>query len=211
MKITKIVALVLLFAMLLCGCNGGSGEPTTDNTEPKNENYVVKFVDDDGNPVSGVVTQWVKKDGNESLILSEADGTITVQADIFEAKCTILTPPSGYTADQNEYELIAEKAIIVVLHKQAQNDNNPTYIIKVIDQHGKPVVGALVQVCDDHNCQLPLTTDENGNASACYAPSNYHVTLNSLPQGYSSEETVFYFEEANNEPYKVTIVVQAAE
>lgn len=211
MKIAKIVALVLLFAMLLCGCNGGGGNPTTGDTEPKNENYVVKFVDDDGNPVSGVVTQYVKKDGNESLILSEADGTITVQADIFEAKCTILTPPAGYTVDKNEYELTAEKMIVVVLHKQTQNDNNPTYIIKVIDQHGKPVEGALVQVCDDHNCQLPLTTDENGNASACYAPSNYHVTLNSLPDGYSSDETVFYFDEGNNEPYKVTIVVQAAE
>ena len=211
MKIAKIVALVLLFAMLLCGCNGGSSNPTTGDTEPKNENYVVKFVDDDGNPVSGVVTQYVKKDGNESLILSEADGTITVQADIFEAKCTILTPPAGYTVDKNEYELTAEKMIVVVLHKQTQNDNNPTYIIKVIDQHGKPVVGALVQVCDDHNCQLPLTTDENGNASACYASSNYHVTLNILPEGYPSDETVFYFDEGNNEPYKVTILVQAAE
>ena len=211
MKIAKIVVFALLVAMLLCGCTDGNTDPTGGTNAPSDASYVIKFVDDEGNPVSGVVTQYVQKDGSEKLILSEADGTITVQADIFEAKCTILTPPAGYTVDKNEYELTAEKMIVVVLHKQTQNDNNPTYIIKVIDQHGKPVEGALVQVCDDHNCQLPLTTDENGNASACYAPSNYHVTLNSLPEGYSSDETVFYFDEGNNEPYKVTIVVQAAE
>lgn len=211
MKMKTLIAMLLLIALILCGCGEGVTDPTNGTNPPASANYVIKFCDDEGNPVAGVVTRYVRKDGNENLILSEADGTITVQADLFEAKCTILTPPSGYTADKNEYELSAETTILVMLHKQEQNDDNPTYVIKVIDQYEKPVAGALVQVCDDHNCQLPLTTDEFGNVSACYAPSNYHVTLNSLPEGYTSEQTVFYFEENTDGPYTVTIVVQAGE
>lgn len=210
MKMKNLIALFTLLALILCGCGNEVTGPTENITGPANETYVIKFVDGEGNPVSGVVTQYVKKDGSENLILSEADGTITVQADAFEAKCTILTAP-GYTVTDKEHALSADKITIVTLNKQPENDMNPTYIITVVDQYDKPVPGAVVQVCDDHNCQLPLTTDDHGRATACYAPSNYHVTLNSLPEGYTSEETVFYFEESDNEPIKVTIVVHAGE
>ena len=204
MKIAKIVALVLLFAMLLCGCNGGGGNPTTGDTEPKNENYVVKFVDDDGNPVSGIITQFVKKDGSQNLILSEADGTITVSADLFENKFTILSL-TGYTAEKMEYELNAENMVVVLLNKENKGDSNVTYTVTVVDQHGNPVSGVVVQICDEENCKLPMTTDENGKASAAYAPSVYHVTLNSLPAGYSSETTEFYF----NDKTELTITINA--
>ncbi len=210
MKMKNLIALFTLLALILCGCGNVVADPTENITGPSNDTYIVKFVDEAGNPVPGVVTQYSKKDGNMDLILSEADGTITVQADFFEAKCTILTAP-GYTVEDKEHELSADKITIVTLIKQTQEEMNPSYIITVVDQYDKPVPGAVVQVCDDHNCQLPLTTDDHGRATACYAPSNYHVTLNSLPEGYTSEETVFYFEESDNEPIKVTIVVHAGE
>ena len=128
MKLKSLIATILLVALVLCGCGNDTTDPTGGTNGPSNAAYVIKFVDDDGNPVSGVVTQYVKKDGSENLILSEADGTITVQADIFEPKCTILTATPGYTADKNEYELSAEQVIVVVLHKEKQNEDNDNNI-----------------------------------------------------------------------------------
>lgn len=207
MKSTKIVALLLVAIMVLCGCTNGNVTPTTDNTAPGNDTYVVKFVDDDGNPVSGVVTRFMKLDGSENLILSEADGTITVNADQFEDKFTILSMANGYKADKMEHTLSAENMLIVVLHKESTNDSGVTYTIRVLDQNDKPVPGVVVQVCDEENCKLPMTTDENGTVMVSYEPSVYHVTLNSLPEGYSSQETEFYFGDST----VLTITIQAEE
>lgn len=204
MKMSKIIALLLVAVMLLCGCNSGNTNPTTDGT-PTEQVYAVKFVDAEGNPVSGVITQFAKKDGSQSLILSEADGTISVSTELFEANFTILNTTAGYKVDKMEHTLSAENMLIVVLNKEEAGNSNPTYTITVVDQNGNPVAGVVVQVCDDHNCQLPLTTDASGNASASYAPSNYHVTLNTLPDGYTSEETEFSF----NDKTELTIVIQA--
>lgn len=83
-----------------------------------------------------------------------------------------------------------------------------TYTIKVVDEGGNPVAGAMVQLCSD--LCLPKITDASG--LAVYENqeelSNYKASVTSYPAGYEQlgEETDFYFGEGN---YEVTITVKA--
>lgn len=83
-----------------------------------------------------------------------------------------------------------------------------TYTIKVVDEGGNPVAGAMVQLCSD--LCLPKITDANG--LAVYENQeeldNYKASVTSYPTGYEQlgEETDFYFGEG---VYEVTITVKA--
>ena len=83
----------------------------------------------------------------------------------------------------------------------------PTYIIKLVDEGGNPVVGAFVQLCGD--VCIPKMTDENGVAT--YEDqelrSDYKASVTVYPEGYeaASEQTDYYFEDS----FEVTIVVKA--
>lgn len=84
-----------------------------------------------------------------------------------------------------------------------------TYTIKVVDEGGNPVVGAMVQLCSD--LCLPKITD--GNGMAVYENQeeldNYKASVTSYPAGYEQlgDQTDYYFGEGN---YEVTITVKAA-
>ncbi len=83
-----------------------------------------------------------------------------------------------------------------------------TYTIKVVDEGGNPVAGAMVQLCSD--LCLPKITDADG--LAVYENQeeldNYKASVTNYPAGYEQlgEETDFYFGEGN---YEVTITVKA--
>lgn len=83
-----------------------------------------------------------------------------------------------------------------------------TYTIKVVDEGGNPVAGAMVQLCSD--LCLPKITDANG--MAVYENQeeldNYKASVTTYPTGYEQlgEETDFYFGTGN---YEVTITVKA--
>lgn len=83
-----------------------------------------------------------------------------------------------------------------------------TYTIKVVDEGGNPVVGAMVQLCSD--LCLPKLTDAQGLAvyENQEEKDNYKASVTSFPAGYEQlgEETEFYFGEGN---YEVTITVKA--
>lgn len=83
-----------------------------------------------------------------------------------------------------------------------------TYTIKVVDEGGNPVAGAMVQLCSD--LCLPKLTDANG--LAVYENQeeldNYKASVTNYPAGYEQlgDQTDFYFGEGN---YEVTITVKA--
>lgn len=78
------------------------------------------------------------------------------------------------------------------------------YTVTVVDATGSPVGGVTLQFCDEANCKLPVSTDENGVVTVSYAPSEYHVTLIELPEGYTSAETEFYFDGATEMTIELT-------
>ena len=70
-----------------------------------------------------------------------------------------------------------------------------TYTVIVKDQNGDVVAGAAVQMCDADTCKMPTATNEEGVATFNYDPSNYYVTVQEAPEGYTCDpEQKFYFE-----------------
>ena len=70
-----------------------------------------------------------------------------------------------------------------------------TYTVIVKDQNGDVVAGAAVQMCDADTCKMPTATNAEGVATFNYDPSNYYVTVQEAPEGYTCDpEQKFYFE-----------------
>ncbi len=64
------------------------------------------------------------------------------------------------------------------------------FTVTVVDQNGDPVPSAMVQICDDENCLMPMPTDENGIVKFNFEYSDSHkVLLASCPDGYETEYT----------------------
>ena len=89
---------------------------------------------------------------------------------------------------------------------EAVDDGTVTYRVKVQDEAGSPIVGAMVQICLD-TC-LPGMTNEEGVAEYQVAEADYKVSFLALPEGYTytTEETEFYFDAGSTE---MTITLKA--
>lgn len=87
------------------------------------------------------------------------------------------------------------------------DDGKVTYTVKVVDESGSPISGAMVQLCKD-TC-LPGATGENGIAEFKVVEDDYKVSFMMLPSGYtySTDATEFYFEAGS---YELTITLKAA-
>lgn len=83
-----------------------------------------------------------------------------------------------------------------------------TYTIKVVDEGGNPVVGAMVQLCAE--VCMPKMTDAEGMAvyENQVERDDYKASVTSYPAGYEAltEQVDFYFEAGS---YEVTITVKA--
>ncbi len=87
-----------------------------------------------------------------------------------------------------------------------EDDSKVTYKVTVVDEEGKAIAGALVQLCKD-TC-VPMKTDANGVAEFKLAEDDYNVKFVTLPAGYaySGTEEEFHFEDGKNE---LTIILKA--
>ena len=85
------------------------------------------------------------------------------------------------------------------------DDGKVTYTVTVVDEAGNGVPGVKIQFCDAESCRIPVTTNADGKVVQNYAASEYHITLTSIPEGYTSAETEFYF----NGETELTVVLTA--
>ena len=88
-------------------------------------------------------------------------------------------------------------------------NTNPTYTVKIVDEGGNPVVGAMVQMCQGETCMPGPLSDATGTVIFQIPEAEYKVSfLGSVPAGYdyTTEETEFYFEDGS---YEMTIVLKA--
>ena len=88
-------------------------------------------------------------------------------------------------------------------------DANPVYTVRIVDEAGNPVAGAMVQICQGETCMPGPLTGEDGTVTFQVAEADYKVSfLGSVPAGYdyTTEETEFYFEKGS---YELTIVLKA--
>lgn len=85
----------------------------------------------------------------------------------------------------------------------------PVYTVKIVDEAGNPVVGAMVQICQGETCMPGPLSGSDGTVTFQVEEADYKVSfLGGVPGGYeySTEETEFYFEDGS---YEVTIVLKA--
>lgn len=84
------------------------------------------------------------------------------------------------------------------------DDGKVTYTVKVVDEQGKGVVGAMVQLCLE-TC-LPAMTNLQGVATYRVDEADYKVSFVQMPAGYTAEETEYHFAEG---AYELTITLNA--
>lgn len=85
------------------------------------------------------------------------------------------------------------------------DDGKVTYTVKVVDEGGNPVAGAMVQLCLE--ACIPGKTNEEGVATYSLAEADYKVSFISMPAGYTAEQTEYYFAAGS---YELTITLKAA-
>lgn len=86
-------------------------------------------------------------------------------------------------------------------------NTNPVYTVKIVDEGGNPIAGAMVQICQGETCMPGPVSGADGTVTFQVAEADYKVSfLGGVPAGYeySTEETEFYFD-----GYEVTIVLKA--
>ena len=88
------------------------------------------------------------------------------------------------------------------------DDGKVTYTVTVQDENGNPIVGAVVQLCKDVNCN-PNVTGADGVATYSLAEDTYKVSFVVMPTGYThvGTETDYYFAEGSRD---LVITLKAA-
>lgn len=214
--IKKILSTILVLSMILTlfvtlfSCkdkgNDNTGEQgNNDNTTPEKVTYTVTVVDQDGNPVKGAIVYFYPKGGVEMFYPTNENGATEGYKTDKEMSISVMTVPAGYEYDKlNEKQKVDAKdgkVTITVTKKAAEGTN---YTIRVVDQNGNPVKGAMVQMCESAEvCLTPILTDANGEAVYIQPEKEYKAAITNLPEGYESTTTGYtYFED-----YVATIVV----
>ena len=214
--IKKILSTILVLSMILTlfvtlfSCkdkgNDNTGEQgNNDNTTPEKVTYTVTVVDQDGNPVKGAIVYFYPKGGVEMFYPTNENGATEGYKTDKEMSISVMTVPAGYEYDKlNEKQKVDAKdgkVTITVTKKAAEGTN---YTIRVVDQNGNPVKGAMVQMCESAEvCLTPILTDANGEAVYTQPEKEYKAAITNLPEGYESTTTGYtYFED-----YVATIVV----
>lgn len=87
-------------------------------------------------------------------------------------------------------------------------NTNPVYTVKIVDEAGNPIAGALIQICQGETCMPGPLSGSDGIVTFQVEEADYKVSFlgGMLPAGYeyTTEETEFHFEN-----YEVTIVLKA--
>ena len=90
-------------------------------------------------------------------------------------------------------------------YADADNDSpESAYTIRVVDQNGDGVPGAIVNICTDDTC-TPTSADESGTILYDGVPQVYHLQILKVPEGYTFDEDEAVYTEAT--PGKITLVV----
>ena len=87
---------------------------------------------------------------------------------------------------------------------EAVDDGKVTYTVKVVDEGGNPVAGAMVQLCKE-TC-LPGATNAEGVAQFNTVEDEYKVSFMTMPEGYQADAEEFYFDDGS---YELTITLKA--
>lgn len=139
------------------------------------EDYTVRVIDEDGNPVEGVLITIGDIFGN-----TDADGVFT--ASLEKGSYTVVIGvPEGYKADAMSVPFPEDGTVLgITLKKAAEGDENGlAYTVKLVDATGTGVTGILVTFNQNNQPVAMVSADASGVAKTYLEPGEYDVTLTS--------------------------------
>ena len=202
----KIISIILAAAMLLsmslclfsCGDkeNGGDGDQT--ETEKK-VTYTVTVLDENGNPVSGVMVEFAPKGGESFPVKTKSEGKASTTT-TKELSAKIIAVPDEYEYDNIGTALTFDaNGKVTVTLKKAEVAR---LTIRVIDNEGNPIEGVVVQMCSTV-CKTPVVTDENGEAFYIYEEGFKAQLTMTIPEDATPDEIKAIVEQTLPEGYTV--------
>lgn len=217
--ICVVVAIILLIVLLPGNKNSGDGGSNdgggdNGNVDPQPETdvtYSVTVVDQDGNPVKGALVYFYSAgDGIDVPFPTNKDGVASHKTDKGVASVSLFTLPAGYEYVKlgQKQNLDSDNKLTITVTKKAEENTGVSYTIRVIDQNGDAVVGAMVQMCSD-SCFPFDPTDENGESVSVREVDDFKAQVVSLPDGYTDTTNGEYqqFSGDAENGFTVTIVV----
>ena len=192
--ISIILAAAMLLSMSLCLLSCGDKDKGGDGDQPQTEKkvtYTVTVVDEDGNPVSGVMVEFALKGGESFPVPTKSEGKASTTT-TKELSAKIIAVPDEYEYDNLLQPISFDKDgnATITLKKAQISENRLT--IRVLDEEGNPIAKVLVQMCAD-TCKMPIATDENGEAYYAYE-EGFKAQLNTLPNGYTVDDVEAKYE-----------------
>lgn len=106
-KKIPLLLLAICVMLALCACRsgtGGNGETLTDllgTTQGVQVTYVVKVMDESGNPIPNVMVQLCKDSCFPAVTNADGVAQFSVAKDAYKASVTAM--PEGYQADAREF------------------------------------------------------------------------------------------------------------
>lgn len=185
----KILSILLVFVSLLAlfSC-GGNGDNNDGNADSQQKAYVYSAKVVAGTtPIVGAKVEIRNESADQKdLLTTDSKGEIakTYNEEIAgEWVAKILSIPDVYGIENTEYlgkTYTLTNGFVKIEFAQVEL---PQFEVKVVDQNGDAVVGAMVQICLD-SCFVKVT-DDTGVARMDYADGEYKANILSLPDGYT--------------------------
>lgn len=130
-----------------------------------------------------VIRQFQQENGLEKLPMGRDPVGLSERFGFEDVPAFILVDRSGKIRDL-ESGSIASVEEFDALFASVLNGSESEYILHFVDQHGNPVSGVMVQVCDDSTCQL-YPTNVTGTVSFTRVPYPYEIHVLMVPDGYT--------------------------
>ncbi len=185
----KILSILLVFVSLLAlfSC-GGNGDNNDGNADSQQKAYVYSAKVVAGTtPIVGAKVEIRNESADQkALLTTDSKGEIakTYNEEIAgEWVAKIISIPDVYGIEKTEYlgkTYTLTNGFVKIEFAQVEL---PQFEVKVVDQNGDAVVGAMVQICLD-SCFVKVT-DDTGVARMDYADGEYKANILSLPDGYT--------------------------
>ncbi len=111
----------------------------------------------------------------------------------------------GNTANNPGTTGATEEPAVETAEATEPDDGKVIYTVKVVDEGGNPVSGAMVQICKEI-CLPGLTNAEGVAEFNVVEDSEYKVSFVNVPAGFEGAEEAYYFEAGS---FELTITLKA--
>lgn len=173
--------------------------------------YIVKVVNEDGEPLQGACVKFYKPVTSSTQMITDEYGCCVFEALYLETGYFVRFhyPPTGYAYILQEFhfdEGSNELVIMLPTIGETVSDGKVLYTVRVVDEYGQPVTNTLVYALED-DPYAAITGSYNIGASGSLNQDGWFAFVGdvdqtyiiSLPQMPDYSEVYFRFEENSRE------------